>query len=236
MARSKKPAAEASKSTEQDKARVYTLDVFIISGPITEKFAKKNPVMSRTIHIRGDQTLEDLHRAILDAFGRWDEHLYEFQFGKGPMDPKALKYVLPRAFESESSKANPPTGRVDQTTIESLALKVGDRFGYWFDFGDDWWHQLKVEAIEEKCKGKFPKGEKEGRKKPAAISRRRVATRRNRQKKEKHPTGRISNRAILRRQNQGSHPPPRHAAADNWLVCFPRSRTISNLGATSPQR
>ena len=60
-----------------------------LSGPITEKFAKENPEISRTIQIRGDQTLEDLHHALFDAFDRSDEHMYEFQFGKGPMDPKA---------------------------------------------------------------------------------------------------------------------------------------------------
>ncbi len=34
--------------------RLYTLDVFIISGPLTESFVKKNKVISRTIQIRGD--------------------------------------------------------------------------------------------------------------------------------------------------------------------------------------
>ena len=167
MARSKKPAAQASKSTEQDKARIYTLDVFIISGPITEKFAKKNPVMSRTIQIRGDQTLKDLHHAIFDAFDRWEEHMYEFQFGKGPMDPKALRYVLPSALKVDIGEDKRPAGSVDQTIIESLNLKVGDRFGYWFDFGDDWWHQINVEAIEDKVpKGRFPKVTKKVGKRP----------------------------------------------------------------------
>jgi hypothetical protein len=158
MARSIKPTKKTSKAADQTKGGLYTLDVFIIGGPVSEKFAKKNRVVSRTIQIRGDQTLEDLHHAIFDAFGRWEEHMYEFQFGKGPMDPKALRYVLPSAFESESGEKNPPTGRVDKTTIESLGLKVGDRFGYWFDFGDDWWHQINVEGIEDKVpRGKFPK-------------------------------------------------------------------------------
>jgi hypothetical protein len=157
MARSRKAAA-AQQPAEQNKGRLYTLEVFIISGPITEKFAKKNPVVSRTIQMRGDQTLEDLHNAIFDAFGRSDEHMYEFQFGKGPMDPKAPRYVLPSAHESGSGQKNPPAGRVDQTTIESLGLEVGRSFGYWFDFGDDWWHQINVEAVEDKVpRGKFPK-------------------------------------------------------------------------------
>ncbi len=127
-------------------------------GPVTEKFAKKNPVVSRTIQIRGDQTLEDLHHAIFGAFGRFEEHMYEFQFGKGPMDPKGPRYVLPNAYEIDRREGKPAAGRVDQTTVDSLNLKVGDRFGYWFDFGDDWWHQINVEAIEEKApSGKLPR-------------------------------------------------------------------------------
>ena len=84
--------------------RLYTLEVFLIGGPVSEKFAKKNPVVSRTIQIRGDQTLEDLHHAIFDAFGRWEEHMYEFQFGKGPMDPKARRYVLPDALRDRERR------------------------------------------------------------------------------------------------------------------------------------
>jgi hypothetical protein len=156
MARSRKPAAKAGQPAEQGKERLYTLEVFLLTGPVTEKFARKNPVVSRTMQIRGDQTLEDLHHAIFGAFGRWEEHLYEFQFGKGPMDPKAPRYVLPS--NHERGEKNPPAGRVDQTTIESLALEVGRSFGYWFDFGDDWWHQINVEAVEDKApRGKFPK-------------------------------------------------------------------------------
>ncbi len=166
MARSKKAAA-VHPPAEQGQERLYTLEVFLIGGPVSEKFAKKNPVVSRTIQLRGDHNLEDLHRAIFDAFGRWEEHLYEFQFGKGPMDPKARRYVLPDAFEDEGGENNPPAGRVDATTIESLGLKVGDPFGYWFDFGDDWWHQINVEAVEDKVPaGKFPKVTKQVGKSP----------------------------------------------------------------------
>ena len=167
MARSRKPAAKASQPTNQGQVRLYTLEVFIISGPITEKFAKKNPVISRTIQIRGDQTLQDLHHAIFDAFGRWEEHMYEFQFGKGPMDPKAPRYVLPNAHEMDRGDEKRPAGRVDQTTLDSLGLEVGRSFGYWFDFGDDWWHQINVEAIEDKVpKGKLPKVTKKVGKSP----------------------------------------------------------------------
>ena len=45
-------------------------------------------------------------------------------------------------------------------------LKVGSQFGYWFDFGDDWWHQINVEAIDKVPRGKFPKVTKKIGKRP----------------------------------------------------------------------
>ena len=158
MARPKRTAAKHHEHDDQGGVRLYTLDVFLIGGPVSEKFAKKNSVVSRSIQIRGDQTLADLHDAIFDAFGRWEEHMYEFQFGKGPMDPEAKRYVLPGAFEIQKDEDNPPAGRVDQARIDSLGLEVGQSFGYWFEFGDDWWHQINVEGIDEMApRGKFPK-------------------------------------------------------------------------------
>jgi hypothetical protein len=137
---------------------IYTLEVFLISGPTTKIFVKKNPVVSRTIEIRGNQTLEKLHDAIFKAFDREDEHLYEFQFGgKGPNDPKARRYGLSRLFE-DKFKENENEGDVTQTTIDSLKLKKEEAFGYWFDFGDDWWHQINAVSIQKKSiKGRYPK-------------------------------------------------------------------------------
>lgn len=156
-AHSKTPAA-AGPLPGPMKPRLYTLEVFLIDGNYTNKFAKKNPVVSRTIQIRGDQTLQDLHNAIFAAYGRYEEHCYEFQFGKEPMDPKGPNYVLPGAFEVGRTEEFPPAGRVDQTTLDSLGLNLESIFGYWFDFGDDWWHQINVLSIDDEVrKGKFPK-------------------------------------------------------------------------------
>ena len=48
--------------------------------------------------------------------------------------------------------------RLRARTIGALNLEVGRSFGYWFDFGDDWWHQINVEAIDPTIpRGKFPK-------------------------------------------------------------------------------
>lgn len=136
---------------------IYTLEVFIILGLVSRKFAEKNPIMSRTIEIRGDQTLEELHKIIFKAFNRFEEHLYEFQVGgKGPQDPKARRYSF--SSTDDEIMGGKLTGDVRETVIDDLKLKKDAAFAYWFDFGDDWWHQINVIAIEQKTpKGKYPK-------------------------------------------------------------------------------
>lgn len=146
----------ATHTTGIDK-NLYTLEVFIVSGPMAERFVKRNKVIARTIQIREDQTLQELHRAIFNAFDREEEHMYEFQIGgKGPMDPKARRYVL-SVSNHDLEPDDRPAGDVEHTTIGSLGLKVNDAFGYWFDFGDDWWHQINVISIETAGRGRFPK-------------------------------------------------------------------------------
>lgn len=150
----KLPAKKRATQTEKDQ-KLYTPDVSIMSGPMLESFLKKNKEVSRTIQIRGDQTLAELHRAIFDAFDREEEHMYEFQIGgEGPMDPQARRYVLLAGMHDEDK----PAGDVKHTAIGSLGLQANDVFGYWFDFGDDWWHQIDVVAIQEgAAAGKYPK-------------------------------------------------------------------------------
>jgi hypothetical protein len=65
----------------------------LLSGPNSEKSANKE--VSRVIEIRGDQTLEQLHRAIFDAYDRFDEHPCASQFGKRPFDPDGPNYGVP---------------------------------------------------------------------------------------------------------------------------------------------
>jgi hypothetical protein len=150
-----KPAAGKRKAAA-GAAKVYTLDVALLSGPITRQFAKKNKSVVRTIEVRGDQTLEQLHECIFAAFDRDDEHMYEFQMGKAPMDPKGARYVLSVAADDDYGP--PILGTVEKTTIDEMKLKVRRAFGYWFDFGDDWHHQIDVVKIDDgPGTGKYPR-------------------------------------------------------------------------------
>ncbi len=149
--------ASPTPANPTDANALYTLDVCIVDGPVTEKFIQKNPLISRTIAIKGDQTLADLHGIIFKAFDREEEHMYEFQVGgAGPHDPAAKRYGLPMAFGRDPDDA--PVGDVNHTPIAALGLSLDEAFGYWFDFGDDWWHQINVMAIDATApKGKYPK-------------------------------------------------------------------------------
>jgi hypothetical protein len=135
-----KDESKAPLATPAAPANLYVLTVFLTGGPVPAKFAKK--VISRTIEIRGDQTLEDLHEILFKAYDRFDEHLYEFQFGKRPFDPEGIRY----GTQDEQDDLH----RDSRTTkMDDLTLKPGKVFGYWFDFGDDWFHQIQVDRIEK---------------------------------------------------------------------------------------
>jgi len=129
---------------------LYTIEVHLFSGPMTKGFADKNPEVARFIEIRGDQTLQDLHNAIFDAFDREDPHLYEFQVGgKGPNDLDAKRFGPPEDVD---------TGDASQTTLSSLGLSMGEAFGYLFDFGDEWWHAVGVASIDQPiARNNYPK-------------------------------------------------------------------------------
>ncbi|MBD2325893.1 plasmid pRiA4b ORF-3 family protein [Alkalinema sp. FACHB-956] len=128
---------------------LYTLDVFILDGPVTEDFVEENPEISRRIEIKGNQTLADLHKILFKAFDREEDHLYEFQVGgQGPNDPAAKCYGVPQSASRRKAKTQ-SVQDVASTPIASLGLSVDDAFGYWFDFGDDWWHQVNVISISQ---------------------------------------------------------------------------------------
>ncbi len=140
------PAAPANRPaatpTPAPPATLYVLLVYLMGGPTSEKFTNK--VISRVIEIRGDQTLAQLHEAIFKAYDRWDQHLYEFHFGKRPFDRDGPNYGVPEGPAGENGPGDART-----TTLDDLALKQERVFGYWFDFGDNWYHQIQVERIEE---------------------------------------------------------------------------------------
>ena len=139
---------------------LFTLEVTLTRGAMHEEFVLDNPVISRTIEIRSDQTLNQLHRTIFESFGRWDDcHLSEFNMGSGVLDRGGDRYVLqfihdgPLEFDE-----TPANGSMERSRLGKLGLRVGQVFWYWYDFGDDWIHRITVFSIGEPAPGvKYPR-------------------------------------------------------------------------------
>lgn len=149
----------------KDGSKIYTLCVYLIGGPVSDEF--EDIEISRTIQIRGNQILQQLHKIIFKAFNRDDDHLYEFNLGEGPSDRSEIYALSSSAFEWLKEEE----GDVNVTTIESLGLEVGRAFGYWYDFGDDWLHQINVVAVDDSTgSGKYPLIIEQVGKSPPSIS------------------------------------------------------------------
>ena len=125
--------------------KLYDLKVTLLSAPAHAGLLDEE--VSRTIQIRGDLMLSDLHSAIFDAFDREEEHMYEFLFDDDNGKHRA-RYTMGADLEEDPSKPE-STGDVSETTVASLGLKLHDRFSYVFGFGDEWVHAVEVVAFEQ---------------------------------------------------------------------------------------
>lgn len=113
---------------------------------------------SRTIELLADQTLVDLHFAILDAFG-WDtDHLYQFALNG---DLRDERFVIPAlgddaAFFALFEDAEEPSE--PSIPLGALALPVGHEITYLYDFGDNNVFRIKVAGVHPKTsRAKYPR-------------------------------------------------------------------------------
>jgi hypothetical protein len=91
-----------------------------------------DPVV-RTIAVREDQTLEQLHEALRIAFGWADAHMYSFWMSGKWWDSESVRYQTP--FELDPDDEDTRSGRV---AVADLSLRKGKTIAYLFDFGDEW--------------------------------------------------------------------------------------------------
>lgn len=106
----------------------------------------------RRIEILGNQTLDQLHETIFDAFDRYDEHLYSFYMtqpgSKGRRRfAQATEYTHPEVIEPDNIFFIKKVFDASKTNIQDLNLEEKNKFEYLFDFGDEWLHEITVEKI-----------------------------------------------------------------------------------------
>lgn len=123
--------------------KVYQLKVSIIGIP----------KLYRVIELSENCTLDELHMAIYGAFERYDPHLYSFFITKA--DTKNVRTIInaPEITHPQNTEDLMGFGKkkpsATKTKIGSIDLAEKDVFHYLFDFGDDWWHRIRVEKIVE---------------------------------------------------------------------------------------
>ena len=115
-------------------------------------YLKRRRSIWRSVVLRGDQTLDALHEVIFAAFERNDEHLYSFFFPNGSSrrsfsERRAKEYTAPQGFLPVSGFETETRFSAASATLDDLSLEIAQTFEYLFDFGDEWWHELAVEAI-----------------------------------------------------------------------------------------
>ncbi len=99
-----------------------------------------------TVEMRGDQTLEDLHREILSVTKFYDNHLHAFYMSGQPFD-RMTEY-----------STDPDAQNSSHIALNQLPLRLKQRFLYIFDFGDQ--HEFSVQLIATSNaapKGRYPK-------------------------------------------------------------------------------
>jgi hypothetical protein len=68
---------------------------------------------------------------------------------------KTREYVSPYFFEDNEERSAPRDA--SRVRITSLALALGDKFDYLFDYGDGWKHGVEVVGISDKQPtGRYP--------------------------------------------------------------------------------
>ncbi len=119
-------------------ARWLSIRVELVSG----RGQGYDPPPGRVFAVPPSASFDDLAQAIDTAFGRWDlAHLHQFTLADGTevSDPEPNDEAVDSPY-GPISKTLPLTVRISGT------LSDGDRFGYVFDFGDQWTHQCVVEG------------------------------------------------------------------------------------------
>ena len=107
------------------KSKIFELEIVL---------AKVAPPVRRRVQVPGDVTLAVLHEVVQSAMRWTNSHLHEFEIA-------GRRYGIPDPDWDDQNVTDEAKGKLFRL------VGKGARFGYLYDFGDDWIHQLTVEKI-----------------------------------------------------------------------------------------
>lgn len=119
------PAIVGAAGPQRKPASVHQLKVTLLG---------LKPPIWRRIVVPSDITLSELHAIVQETMGWHDSHLHEFRIGNvGYGDPRLLEELT----DQDSRK----------TRLGEVAPAPKKRIHYLYDFGDNWEHEILVEAV-----------------------------------------------------------------------------------------
>jgi hypothetical protein len=97
------------------------------------------PPVWRRLQVPGDASLGWLHAVLQVALGWTNSHLHHFL-------TRDARYTDPRHNDGEGFGEQPDRDEA-KATLAQVAPDAGAQFGYEYDFGDSWEHEITVENI-----------------------------------------------------------------------------------------
>ncbi len=126
------------KTVPKDKSST-TLKSFGASDVIELRITLKHcePKVERTLVVPADITFGGLHHCIQQVMGWENAHLHEFKVGKKRvgMEPE------------DDFFADDELLLEDDVKLFDLMSECKGSFQYWYDFGDDWMHDIKAKVL-----------------------------------------------------------------------------------------
>lgn len=104
---------------------------------------RSRPAIWRRLELRGNLSVEQLHEVLQAAMGWADAHLHRFWLG-----PKKQIWTGPHLVTDADLDEDEEGVHERDVQVGQVLRAVGDRLFYTYDFGDDWTHTIKVEAVE----------------------------------------------------------------------------------------
>jgi hypothetical protein len=90
------------------------------------------PPIWRRLQVPSTTSLAELHDIIQAAMGWYDCHLHQFEVD-------GVHYADTNHMLADTT---------DEARRTLAEMRAGDRLAYWYDFGDDWWHDIIVESLD----------------------------------------------------------------------------------------
>lgn len=101
------------------------------------------PTIWRRIQVPETYTFWDLHVAIQDAMGWYDCHLHDFEVGK-TRTPSEKHFGIPDPYGDDFREILPGW---KFSIKDYFSINGNTQAKYWYDFGDDWRHAVKLEKV-----------------------------------------------------------------------------------------